>query len=93
MCVLLVIGKGGVGEWFRIGIYNLIAILDPEIVVVGGGAITAGDLLLGPARTAVREKLEGVGHRTEVPIVSTVLGADAGLIGVALAAHELEGAR
>ena len=77
-------------EWLGLGIANLIAILDPEIIVIGGGASAAGDLLLAPTRIAVMQKLEGAAHRVEVPIVGAALGADAGLIGAALAANELK---
>ena len=34
------------------GIAGLVNVIDPQIVVVGGGAIVAGDLLLEPARVA-----------------------------------------
>jgi len=77
-------------EWLGLGIANLIAILDPEIIVIGGGASAAGELLLAPTRAAVTDKLEGAAHRSEVPIVGAALGADAGLIGAALAANELK---
>ena len=77
------------GGWLGLGIANLIVILDLEIVVIGGGASQAGDMLLAPTRRAMRNHLEGATHRPEVPIVGAALGADAGLIGAALAAKEL----
>ena len=80
-------------EWLGLGIANLIAILDPEVIVIGGGASAAGELLLTPTRIAMNNKLEGAAHRPEVPIVVASLGADAGLIGAALAAEELRKAQ
>lgn len=77
-------------EWLGLGIANLIAVLDPQIIVIGGGAAAAGELLLAPTRATVMEKLEGAAHRSEVPIVGAALGADAGLIGAALAANEMK---
>lgn len=75
--------------WLGLGIANLIAILDLEVIVIGGGASAAGELLLAPTRIAMNNKLEGAAHRPEIPIVVARLGADAGLIGAALAAEEL----
>jgi hypothetical protein len=40
------------------GIGGLVNIIDPQIVVVGGGAILAGDLLLEPARAAFHEAVQ-----------------------------------
>ena len=75
-----------VGRWLGVGIASLIAALDPEIVVVGGGAMQAGELLLGPARDEAAARVVGRGHRDLPPIVAAALGDDAGLIGAALLA-------
>jgi glucokinase len=48
----------------------------------------AGDLLLEPARGALRATVEAPDHRPEVPLVPTELGTDAGVIGAALLALE-----
>lgn len=80
-----------VGRRLGEGIAGLVNILDPEIVVVGGGAIAAGDLLLEPARAAFLEAVEAADHRPQVPIVPAELGTDAGAVGAAiLALDELE---
>ena len=81
-----------VGHALGVGIAGLVNVLDPELVVVGGGAAAAGDLLLAPARDAFHRSVEGVHHRPEVPIVTAALGVDAGAIGAAALAFELEGA-
>ena len=72
-----------VGDWLGVGVANLAAALDPGVVVVGGGVSDAGELLLGPARTAFSRSLTGHGFRTEARIVAAHLGVDAGLIGAA----------
>nr|WP_218851932.1 ROK family protein [Nocardioides panaciterrulae] len=72
-----------VGEWLGIGLANLVAAFDPEIVVVGGGLSGAGDLLLEPARVAMRASLVGAAHRTVPPVVRAALGPEAGAIGAA----------
>ncbi len=74
-----------VGTWLGIGIANLVAILDPEVVVVGGGVSEAGDLLLRPARTSCVAHLEGADLRLPTPILPAAFGEDAGLVGAALA--------
>ncbi|MFL5789911.1 MAG: ROK family protein [Actinomycetota bacterium] len=66
------------------GIAGLVNVLDPEVVIVGGGPAAAGDLLLGPARRACRDAIEGADVRPEVPIVPAALGGDAAAIGAAL---------
>jgi glucokinase len=87
--VLAVVGRR-LGE----GIAGLVNILDPQVVVVGGGVIDAGDLLLAPARAAFLEAVEAPDHRPEVPIVPAELGNEAGAVGAAaLALEELGVAR
>ena len=59
------------------------AILDPELVVLGGGVAEAGGLLIEPALTAFHRNLTGRGHRPEARFALASLGNDAGMIGVA----------
>lgn len=73
-----------VGVWLGVGIASLVNALDPEIVVVGGGAMNAGDLILGSAREAAAARIMGRGFRAIPAIVPAELGDDAGLIGAAL---------
>jgi glucokinase len=78
----------GLGTWLGDGIASLAAILDPAVVVIGGGVSAAGDLLLDPIRTAFGGQLTGRGHRPLAEIRLAVLGNRAGLIGAAdLARH------
>jgi glucokinase len=70
------------------GIGGLVNVLDPEIVVVGGGIASVGELLLGPARSAFARTVEGRGARPDVSIVPAALGNEAGAIGAALLARD-----
>lgn len=79
---------GVVGTRLGIGIAGLVNVLDPQVVVVGGGAIAAGDLLLEPARAAYTDTVEGPAWRPSVPIVAAQLGPDAGAVGAAALALE-----
>ncbi|WP_298885392.1 ROK family glucokinase [uncultured Serinicoccus sp.] len=72
-----------VGRWAGEGLASLAAILDPGLLVIGGGVSAAGDLLLQPARRAFARHLTGRGHRDITPVVLAELGNEAGMIGAA----------
>ena len=77
------------GERLGIGIANVINSFDPDVVAIGGGVSTAGELLLEPARRAAEAYvLPGVGTKTEIRL--SRYGPTAGVLGAAiLAKHEL----
>lgn len=78
------------GGWLGLGLANLAAAFDPELIIVGGGVSDADDLLLGPARRAYLRNLTGRGFRPEAPVRAAALGNDAGMVGAAeLARAEL----
>ncbi|GIE87094.1 ROK family protein [Actinoplanes regularis] len=68
------------------GLAAVANLLDPGVLVVGGGAGEAGELLLEPARAEFRKRLYAAAHRPEVQIRPARLGGDAGAIGAALLA-------
>jgi glucokinase len=72
------------GHWLGVGMASLVNSLDPEIVIVGGGVVDAGDLLLEPAIAAYHERVVARAHRVVPPVVRARLGNDAGVIGAAL---------
>ncbi|MEZ5140940.1 MAG: ROK family protein [Acidimicrobiales bacterium] len=72
--------------WVAVGVANLVDLLDPEIVVVGGGLVAAGELLLGPVREAYAGLVLAHDHRPSVPVVAARLGERAGALGAALLA-------
>ena len=72
-----------VGRWLGEGIASLAAVLDPAVVVIGGGVSEADDLLLDPVRQAFAAQLTGRGHRPMLEIRRARLGNQAGLIGAA----------
>ena len=78
-----------VGSWLGVGMAGLVAAFDPELLVVGGGVSTAGDLLLVPARTALEASLVGRLHREVPRIVATAFGAEAGVVGASILARRL----
>ena len=65
------------------GITNIINILQPEAVVVGGGISNEGEYLLAPVREQVAKEV----YTDKVPlphIIKASLGNDAGIIGAAI---------
>jgi glucokinase len=72
-----------VGRRLGEGIGGLVNVLDSDIVVVGGGAVEAGDLILAPARRSFVESVEAARHRPDVPIVAAAMGNEAGAVGAA----------
>jgi glucokinase len=74
--------------WLALGLANLANILDPAVIVLGGGLIQAGDVLLGPVRAAFAALVEA-GEERGVRIEAAALGERAGAIGAALVAGRL----
>jgi glucokinase len=70
-------------RWLGEGIASLTAVLDPAVVVLGGGVSEAGDLLLEPTRAAFRRHLTGRRFRPELEIRLATRGNEAGIIGAA----------
>ena len=71
------------GDWLGAGIASLSVILDPALVVIGGGVIDAGELLMAPTRLAIEKYMPFSGKHPTPRIVVAELGNDAGLVGVA----------
>lgn len=74
------------GRKLGAGLASLANAFSPEVIVVGGGASAAGELLLGPAREALRQR--ALGPNREVPVVAAHFGDEAGMLGAALLALE-----
>ena len=79
------------GGLLGVGIANLVNIFNPEVVVVGGGVIAAGELLLGPAREVVAQRALGP-PRDAVRVVPAHFGAESGMLGAAALAFDGLGA-
>lgn len=68
------------GFYIGLGLVNLIHILEPKRVLIGGGVSLAGDLLFEPIRETVDQQVMSPIYR-EVEILPAALGADVGLMG------------
>ena len=70
-----------VGRRLGVALSSFANVFEPDIIVIGGGAIRAGDLLLDPARDEMATRALSPMDRT--PVVAAELGPDAGMIGAA----------
>jgi len=81
-----------VGARLGVALASFANIFEPEVIVIGGGVMAAGDILLDPARRELRQR--ALPPMNGTPVVAAELGADAGMIGAAAMARiELTGAR
>ncbi|TML32318.1 MAG: ROK family glucokinase [Actinobacteria bacterium] len=72
-----------VGYWLGGGLADLVQIVDPQVLVVGGGVIDAGDLLLTPARAGYEQALAQRGRLPVAEVRGALLGNTAGVVGAA----------
>lgn len=68
---------------------GLANVFEPDVIVLGGGVLAAGDLILGPVREEVRSR--ALRPMNQTPVAAALLGPEAGMIGAAtMAAEEYE---
>jgi glucokinase len=72
-----------VGRWLGVAFADMVQTLDPQIIVVGGGVIEAGDLLLKPARASYEEQLAQRGRLPVAEVRPALMGNLAGVVGAA----------
>jgi glucokinase len=79
-----------IGRNLGVALSSYANIFDPDVIVIGGGVMAAGELLLEPAREEMRSR--ALRPMNRVAVRAAELGPDAGLIGAAaMAALELDG--
>jgi len=84
-------GLAEIGRYLGIGIANMIVLISPERVVLGGGWSAAGDLILEPIRSELRRRVRTT-DLDDVRIVIAELGTWAGAIGAAVHGAAVHGA-
>jgi glucokinase len=83
-------GLTDVGRYLGIGIANMITVIAPDRVVLGGGVAAAGDLLFASIRAEVARRVRTTSIDA-VTIVAAELGTWAGAIGAAVHGAERAG--
>jgi glucokinase len=76
-------GLASVGRWLGIGIANMVTVISPDTVVIGGGISASGDLLLQPIREELDRRVRTTGLES-VELVTAELGTWAGAMGAAI---------
>ena len=76
-----------IGERLGFGLVGLVNTFNPEVIVIGGGAVRGGELLLEPARRVIAAHALPPA-REGVRLVPAHYGDEAGMIGAALMALE-----
>jgi glucokinase len=76
-----------IGRRLGYGLVGVVNVFNPELIVLGGGALAAGELLLEPAREVVAERALPPA-RELVSIVPAEFADEAGMVGAALLALE-----
>jgi glucokinase len=74
--------------WIAQGIGSLIALLDPSIVVLGGGLSAIAEGFIDGVSRKITESVVGGPYRPVVPIVAADFGPEAGAVGAALRARD-----
>lgn len=74
-----------IGVRLGYGLVGVVNVFNPEVIVIGGGAVRAGDLLLEPARAVVAERALPPA-REQVRILPAHYGDESGMLGAALLA-------
>jgi glucokinase len=72
-----------IGHWLGVAMADLVQVLDPQVIVIGGGVGDAGPLLLGPARSGFERALAQRGRLPVAQVRSALMGNLAGLVGAA----------
>lgn len=70
------------GRWLGEGLASISAVLDPEVIVVGGGVAEAGDVVMVPLEDAYHSSMQR-SHRPAGVIRPAALGNRAGILGAA----------
>ncbi len=74
---------GRIAYWLAQGLADMVQLLDPQVIVIGGGVIDAGDLLMKPLRQAYGDALTQRGKLPVAELRAAEMGNEAGLIGAA----------
>ncbi|CAN5573969.1 ROK family protein [soil metagenome] len=75
-----------IGTRIGVALSSLSNVFEPDVLVIGGGVMAAGELLLEPARAEL--KVRALRPNRETPVLAAELGPQAGMIGAATTARE-----
>jgi glucokinase len=70
-------------DWLGLACASYSLIIDPQVIIIGGGVVDAGELFLAPVRAAMRKYMPFAESHVPPKIIAAKFGNDAGLIGAA----------
>lgn len=68
------------GEWIGIGLSGVVNLINPEIIIIGGGVSLAGDIIFNPIREEIKKRSLKIPGEF-VKVVPALLGDSAGMVG------------
>lgn len=74
--------------WVAVGLSNLCALLDPSVIVLGGGLASISDQFIDKVRQKLPERLIGADYRPTIDVVPAKFRANAGALGGAIRARD-----
>ncbi|MFQ6098873.1 MAG: ROK family protein, partial [Armatimonadota bacterium] len=75
------------GEWIGVGIASAVVLLDPELVLIGGGIARVGKMLFEPIRKTLAQRAP-ISRMPPSRVQRARLGYRAGTVGAAVLAVE-----
>ena len=73
-----------IGQMLGLAMANIVNIVDPEIIILGGGVIASADLFLNKSKKVMRAHIQSSEAAKKIKVSKSKLGAPAGAIGAAL---------
>lgn len=71
------------GYYLGITLANIVNLIDPELIIIGGGVVESSNLFISTTKKIMRQYIKA-GETKKIRIVKGKLGANAGAIGAAL---------
>ncbi len=75
--------------WTSVGIAGLVSLLDPGVIVIGGGLSNLAETFIADVKARVPGQLMGSDYRPETPIVTAQMGPESGAIGAAINGYDV----
>lgn len=71
------------GHYLGVALANMVNIIDPELIIIGGGVVESSNLFISTAKKAMRQHVKD-SETKKIRIVKSKLGVNSGAIGAAL---------
>lgn len=72
------------GNILGLALANIVNLIDPEAIIIGGGVVESSDLFLSKVKKVMRQHIESSETRKKIKFLKSKLGEYAGAIGAAM---------